>query len=377
MGGGRRGGVTSPRWTSSGKRGRTDKTVRSLASFGELGGWAARYLEHLEAKHYSPATVEGLVKRLREFCVWCEERGLGRPVEITRPILEQYQRTLFYQRRPSGRALGVATQHGYLVAVALFFRYLARQHVVLFNPGADLELPRLPHRLPRQVLTAADMEAVLSLPNVSEPTGLRDRAILETLYSTGMRRQELTSLGIYDIDYTRRTVMIRLGKGKKDRIVPIGACAVGWVERYRREARPLLVHGPASETLFLSSYGEALSTGYLTHTVRKYIDDARLGKRGSCHLIRHTCATLMLENGADIRYVQALLGHAQLKTTEIYTHVAITKLREVHEATHPASMPGRENMRALEETTAPPTREELFTFLAAEAEDDPEEAEPR
>jgi integrase/recombinase XerD len=377
-----RGGASSRRWTSGGKRGRTVKTVRALGSYGALGEEAAGYVEHLRVRHSSAAYVESHGKRLREFCGWCEERGVVAPGEVTRAVLEQYQRWLFHRRLPSGEPLRVVTQYGLLSAVVLLFRYLTRRHVVLFNPGADLELPKLEQRLPRQVLTAEEVERVLSLPDVGEPAGLRDRAMLETLYSTGMRRMEVVGLGIYDLDHGRRTVTIRLGKGRKDRIVPIGARALAWVDRYAREARPVLLHGPPTEVLFVSSYGEALSTGYLTHMVAEYIAGARLGKRGSCHLLRHTCATLMLENGADIRYVQVLLGHAQLRTTEIYTHVAITKLREVHERTHPASaiaerkprgstQARREEVEA-EETATPAA---LWSRLDAEASEDDDESE--
>jgi len=337
-----RGGVASSRWTSAGQRGRSDKTVRALESYGELGRQAAAHLEQRRAQHYSEYGIAGDVKRLRRFLAWCEERSLERPEEVTRPVLEQYQRWLFHQRKPDGRPLGVLTQHGLLQAVVTLFQWLSRQHLILFNPGAELVLPRLEQRLPRHVLTVLEVESVLSQPDVSEPAGVRDRAILETLYSTGMRRAELVNLGIYDLDANRQTVTIRLGKGKKDRVVPIGDRALGWINKYLVEARSLLLHKQTSDVLFVSSYGEALSTGYLTHLVREYIAAAGTGKTGSCHLLRHTCATLMLENGADIRYVQVLLGHAQLKTTEIYTHVAITKLKEVHERTHPSARLGRQ-----------------------------------
>jgi integrase/recombinase XerD len=193
-------------------------------------------------------------------------------------------------------------------------------------------------RLPKHVLTANEADRVLNQANVADPLGVRDRAILETFYSTGMRRSELASLKLYDLDIERGTVMIRLGKGKKDRMIPIGARALAWIDKYVIEVRPALVREPDDGTLFLSNLNEAFTRNRLTQMVREYVDAASLGKRGACHLFRHTMATLMLENGADIRFIQQMLGHAELSTTQIYTQVSIRKLKEIHSLTHPARL---------------------------------------
>ncbi len=175
-------------------------------------------------------------------------------------------------------------------------------------------------------------------PNVADPIGLRDRAILETLYSTGMRRLELINLKLYDLDTERGTILIRQGKGKKDRMVPIGERAIAWLDKYVREARPQIVAEPDDGTVFLTAQGEPFSRDHLTWAVRQHVVAANLGKVGACHLFRHTMATLMHEGGADIRYIQAILGHEDLKTTQIYTQVAIRALKQIHAATHPAAM---------------------------------------
>jgi integrase/recombinase XerD len=193
-------------------------------------------------------------------------------------------------------------------------------------------------RLPRDVLTAAEAERILAQPDIHEPIGLRDRAILETLYSTGMRRLELVSLKVWDLDLERATATIRQGKGKKDRIIPLGHRAAQWIRKYLDDARPQLASEPDDKTVFLSNAGEPLALDYLTEVVREYVEAANLGKHGACHLFRHTMATLMLEGGADIRFIQAMLGHADLKTTQIYTHVVIRQLQEIHRATHPANL---------------------------------------
>ena len=147
---------------------------------------------------------------------------------------------------------------------------------------------------------------------------------------------ELMNLQVFDVDAERGTVMVRQGKGKKDRMVPIGERAIAWVEKYRDDVRPELATGAAEGTLFLTHLGEGFSPNRLTQLVREYVQAAEIGKSGSCHLFRHTMATLMLENGADIRYIQAILGHAELSTTQVYTQVSIRQLKAIHTATHPA-----------------------------------------
>jgi integrase/recombinase XerD len=225
----------------------------------------------------------------------------------------------------------------------------------------------------------AEVEQVMRQVDLSDPMGMRDRAILETLYSTGMRRRELMGLQVFDLDRERGTVMIRQGKGKKDRMIPIGERALGWIDRYQRVVSPELVVGrdPATRaTLFLTHTGEAFTPNRLTQLVREYIQAANLSKSGSCHLFRHTMATLMLENGADIRYIQAMLGHAELSTTQIYTQVSIRKLKEIHTATHPAK-PRTARLAGLGTDPAAdskePTAQDVLAALAAEALEEEEE----
>ena len=161
---------------------------------------------------------------------------------------------------------------------------------------------------------------------------------METLYSTGMRRMECANLKLYELDTERGTVTIRQGKGKKDRVIPIGDRATAWIEKYLREARSQFVVEPDDHTVFLSNAGEPFCLDHLSDLVRTYVDAADIGKRGSCHMFRHSMATLMLENGADIRYIQQMLGHADIKTTQIYTQVSIRQLKRIHSVTHPARM---------------------------------------
>ncbi|HTR71256.1 MAG TPA: tyrosine-type recombinase/integrase [Mycobacteriales bacterium] len=177
---------------------------------------------------------------------------------------------------------------------------------------------------------------MLAGPDVTTPLGVRDRAILEVFYSTAIRRSELIALHEHDVDHAGRTVFVRHGKGGKDRHVPIGQRALTWISHYVDLVRPQLARHPDTDVLFLSASGGPLCGDWLSRTVAGYIAAGAPTKRGSCHLFRHTAATLMLDGGADIRYVGEMLGHAKLETTQIYARVSIAKLRAVHAATHPA-----------------------------------------
>ena len=307
---------------------------------GSLYNWMRRFLAYQLEKHYSPRTVANRETYLRYFVIWADERGLKCPQEITKPILEAYQRHLFHHRKTNGQPLSVRSQHGRIIPIRALFSWLVKNNHLLSNPASDLELPRLDKRLPRAILTQSEVEAVLNGIDATTPMGVRARAILEVLYSTGMRRMGVIGLRWDDIDTERGTLFIREGKGKVDRMVPIGERALRWCEKYLHGVRSefdLTGHDPA---FFLTSYGEAFTPNRMTQLVRNYVKAAELGKSGSCHLFRHSCATLMLENGADIRYIQQLLGRAKLDTTQIYTQVSIGQLKQVHTLTHPAKLGG-------------------------------------
>jgi integrase/recombinase XerD len=303
-----------------------------------LGEMLEEYLKSLQVRNYSKMTVKTRRVYLGYFIRWCQDRGVTEPVEVTRPIIESYQRYLFYYRQKDGKPLTFASQITRLTPLRVWFKWLSRQRYMMHNPASELELPRMEHRLPRTILTISEVEQVLLQPDINEPLGLRDRAMLETLYSTGIRRSELVNLKVYDLNMERGIVTIRQGKGKKDRVIPIGDRASAWVEKYLREARPRIVAEPDDYVMFLSNSGEGLGIHYMSDLVREYVDAADIGKRGSCHMFRHTMATLMLENGADVRYIQQMLGHADLRTTQVYTHVSIRQLKQIHTATHPARL---------------------------------------
>jgi integrase/recombinase XerD len=298
-----------------------------------------RYLTHMGVLGQSPHSVASSKAALRRFIRWCQERSIERPSQVDRPLVERYQAHLFHHRKVNGEPLAARSQQFLLIPVRSWFSWMVKAGTLPYSPAAELELPKVVRRLPKAILSASEAETVLAVPNVATAVGLRDRAILETLYSTGIRRTELTKLSLQDVDRERGTLFIREGKGKKDRMIPIGERALAWIAAYRDRARPELVGLQDDGTLFLNSLGNPLKPFHLTILAGQYVKKSGIGKEGCCHLFRHTMATLMLENGADTRYIQAMLGHASLETTQIYTKVSIRALKAIHTATHPGRMP--------------------------------------
>jgi integrase/recombinase XerD len=324
-----------------------------------------RYLDHLRIRGNTAFAVYNVERAIRDFIGWCDIRSLERPTQITRQILATYQRWLWYYRKKNGEPLSIYSQRAKLTPLRGLFKWLARNDYIAANPASELELPRAPHRLPAHVLTIEEAEHILTLPDTTNKTGLRDRAMMEVFYSTGMRRMELAQLKIEHLDLDAHTVFIHQGKGRKDRFIPLGSRASRWVKRYLEESRPKLVWDESERTVFLSRMGEPLAPCWLSSTIARYVKRSKVKKQGGCHLFRHTMATLMLEGGADVRYVQAMLGHERLSTTEIYTHVAIRQLRLIHEATHPANGPGPRGASVVGESDEAVAA--LFAVLADEA----------
>jgi integrase/recombinase XerD len=304
-----------------------------------------KYLQDLAVKGFSESTLRVRRVHMELFLTWCGKNGTTALAPVTGTFLESYQRHLFDYRKKDGRPLAVASQHSRLAHLKAWFKWLHRRNYIPNDPASELELPRMSYKLP-SVFNQEEAELVLRQPRVQKSTGLRDRAILEMLYSTGMRRVELLHLRLYDVDKKHGLVNIREGKGKRDRIVPVGERALFWLERYLAEARPKFARYPDSSVVFLSTAGEALSPNHLSWLARRYVRAAQIGKSGACHIFRHTMATLMLEGGADIRYIQAMLGHVRLDTTKIYTHVSIRMLKQIHTATHPAAQLGLQMSQA-------------------------------
>ncbi|HEY6371867.1 MAG TPA: site-specific tyrosine recombinase XerC [Candidatus Sulfotelmatobacter sp.] len=303
----------------------------------QLGTLLEQFIEWMRVRNAAEYTLYHRRACVARFVRWASERGIEDPMEVTRPILESYQRYLYYYRQKNGQPLTFRTQYSRLVPVRTWFRWLVRNNHILHNPASDLDMPKIEKRLPRAVLSEEEAERVMMQPDIRDPLGLRDRAILEVLYSTGIRRTELVHLKLYNLDRERGTLSIWQGKGKRDRIIPIGERAVAWVEKYLCESRPQLSIEPDDGTVFVSIEGGTFHPDRLSMLVREHVEKANIGKKGACHMFRHTMATLMLEGGADIRFIQQMLGHADLESTQVYTQVSIRQLKQIHTATHPGA----------------------------------------
>jgi integrase/recombinase XerD len=293
---------------------------------------------------------------LDPFIAWCDARGLTAPTQLTRALLERYQRHVTLYRTAAGTPLALQSQQHRLTTVRVFCKWLARQHLLLSNPAAELQLPRMGRPLPKAILSETDVDRILSHCDVTTPLGVRDRAILETLYSTGIRRTECVGLSLTDVDRERGVLRVRHGKGRTERYVPIGARALAWIEKYLVDVRPQWVPDPTLDALFVLHTGRPLTPTQLSGRVRFYLHQSGLGTPGACHLFRHSCATAMLEHGADLRSIQELLGHAKLSTTQLYTRISIRHLKDVHTRTHPTAQLTRRHAEDADEGAGCPDR---------------------
>lgn len=297
-----------------------------------------RYLKDCQARGESQRTIEVKRCNLSAFQRWCDEHHFHFCDDINQAELEWYRSYVSqYVDQRRRKRLDIATQRNRLTAVKVLFQRLHFLHCISSNPAAFFELPSVPHRIPKAVLTEEEIERILEHTLLYGDRGIRDRAILETFYATGIRRMELGRLVIPDLDVASGVLRVHAGKGGKDRRVPVARRACEWIDLYLREIRPTIAAPQSSQTLFLSMRGYPLRPGQISRLGRKYIHRAGVNKPGACHLWRHSAATLMLENGAGLRQIQEMLGHASISTTQIYTHVTIKRLKEVYAQCHPAA----------------------------------------
>lgn len=307
-----------------------------------------KYLDYRRTLGATATAIKGRDNALRRFIQFCDHREIHDPKDVTRQVIERYQRHLYYYRKSNGEPLSANSQQVLLSPLKSFFKWLTKNNYILYNPTSEMEMPRRVKRLPKVVLTVEEVEQIMRQPDVRTPEGIRDRAILEVLYATGIRRNECCDLKIYDIGHARQTMYVTAGKTGHDRYVPVGERALAWVGKYRRDIRPLLSLEPDSGDLFLADWGEQFEAGYLGALVKKYIDMAEINKVGSCQLFRHACATHMLEAGCDLYYIKEMLGHVNYNTTTIYARVSLNKMAEIHKATHPGST-FRKGLKEVEE----------------------------
>ena len=272
-------------------------------------------------------TLESYRRDLRLFSVWLSaDRGKAL-LQAQRVDLLDY---LVYKFQRKAKARSAARL---LSSLKRFYRFLLRENRIQGDPTLQVESPKLPRSLPK-ILTEQDVDALLATPNVETPLGLRDRSMLETLYASGLRVSELVTMQVAQLSQDMGVVRV-VGKGSKERLVPVGEEALIWIRRYMDNARPEILAGRQVDALFVTSRGASMTRQAFWYLIRRYADQAGIRKGISPHTLRHAFATHLLNHGADLRVVQMLLGHADISTTQIYTHVARERLKQLHSKHHP------------------------------------------
>jgi len=272
-------------------------------------------------------TLEAYSRDIGRFLEFAGASGVPSPLAVNPEHVTAYLGAL------RGQGLSPASVNRKLAAIRGFYKYLLREARVEENPLARVETARTWMRLPG-ALSRDEMESLLAQPAEASPSGIRDRAILELLYATGIRVSELATLTLNRLN-RQMGFLVAVGKGRKERIVPVGQSALGWLGRYIEQARPVFLKKKTSNALFLNRSGEGFTRQGLWKLIKKYAKMAGLERKVHPHTFRHSFATHLLEGGADLRSVQIMLGHADISTTQIYTHVSRERLKEVHKRFHP------------------------------------------
>ena len=310
------------------------KDPLKTGSAGTFDALASQWLEALKLRHLSSSTIESYRRALLRYRIWLLNNYNGSYDRIAplvgRGKAHAFHKTLIERSTtPQAQATTIAT-------LKRFTHWLSNEGKLRTDPLQSFEPPKISrHRLPR-ALSLTHIECLLNTPDTTDPIGVRNRAILEVFYSSGLRRKELRELRMRDVDFSQGQIRVVEGKGGRQRIVPIGNRALMWVGRYLRETRHLLADSSEPDDhLFVTGYGDAFSLGGLGHLVKRYLNAANIKVEGSCHLLRHSCATHLLDGGAGLRAIQKILGHSRLDTTAIYTHVSVKRLGEIHAQCHP------------------------------------------
>ncbi len=293
------------------------------------------YIQSLKVRNLAKRTIEARAFMLEKFFDYLAARHVGGVADISKGIILDYQTDLYQTINKRGRPNSVSYQNSMLSAVKGFLFFLKERDYIARDPSHDIPYAKVPKQLPRGILTKTEARRIINTPDTTCVLGYRDRTILEVLYTTGIRKEELNNLTLKDVDYHDGFLRIDQGKGRKDRIVPLGRIACRYLENYIKSVRPELIKDPYNDALFLSTRGNRLSKNMVWEMVKKYAKKAKIKKNISPHTFRHSCATAMLKNKADIRAVQELLGHESLESTQVYTRVTIGDLKEVHKRCHP------------------------------------------
>lgn len=293
------------------------------------------YAQSLKVRNLGRRTITNACWKLDKFIVFLAKNHITHIDGINKETIRSYQIELYQTLNTRGRQNCVSYQNGMLSAVSQFMRFLHERDYIVSDPAKNIQYAKQPKSLPRGVLTPSEARKIIHAPDTSSVIGYRDRTILEVLYSSAIRKEEVNNLTLKDVDYHDGFLRIDGGKGNKDRIVPIGRIACRYLENYIKSVRPELIKDPYNDHLFLSLRGTRLSKNMVWELVKRYAKKAQIRKNVHPHTFRHTCATVMLKNKADLNSIRKILGHTSLNTTQIYTHLNITDLKEVHKRCHP------------------------------------------
>ena len=295
---------------------------------------ADEFTRSLKIRNLAERTIVGVRWRLGKFFSYLQTQGINHIDGITKDVVRTYQVELYQCINIKGSQNTIAHQNNMLSAVKQFLIFLHQRDYIVADPARDVQYAKQPKQLPRGVLTPSEARKILHAPDTKTVIGYRDRTILEVLYSSGLRKEEVNNLTLADVDY-HDGFLRTTGKGQKDRIVPIGKIACRYLENYIKSVRPELIKDPYNNHLFLSVRGNRLSKNMVWELVKKYAKSAKIRKNVHPHTFRHSCATSMLKNKADLRTIQKLLGHSSLTSTQVYTHLSVTDLKDVHRRCHP------------------------------------------
>ena len=315
----------------------------------ELAELRDRYLAWLIATRYSPATIEGANSDLAWFFRYLAQRGVDRIADATTEIVEEYALWLKERRhyRHADKPLSIHHIAHRIFGVKSFCKWLTSQMVILCDPAETLEVPHIVRSLPQTILTQEEVKRLLDAPNLKSPVGYRDKALLELTYGTGIRSGELFRLKVADVDLKARTLFVRQGKGGKDRIIPLPVLTTGYLKEYVEKVRPRFVRlGRRGDdgTLFLSYLGGKFDLSRMAEVFRRYVSAARIEKHVTAMALRHSIASHLLENGMSMRYIQEFLGHADMRTTQLYSKVTMGGLRKHYNKHHPKEKRARQRL---------------------------------
>jgi integrase/recombinase XerD len=301
----------------------------------ELSNAVRQYLNALTAQAASRYTVRGAKSALKELTAFLKAIEVTRIEQLDHDALMQYREELSWRLTRFNTPLSPRSQSELLGHLRAFCRWMVAQDWLVADPSKKIPNPKKPQQLPKSILEPREIDKLLALPDLTTARGYRDRVILEVLYATAMRREEAANLKLDDLDTESGYAVIRQGKGGKDRVVPIGAKVCELIDTYLAGVRADWVNAENDAHLFLNRFGQKMGPDSIYHVVLKYARAANLKKPISTHTFRHSCATHMLKNGAPIRHIQELLGHASLETTQVYTRITINDLRDIHRRFHP------------------------------------------